>query len=195
MNLIGQRAPAFRLKAWGDNDFMDIDLSSYRGKNWVVLFFYPLDFTFVCPTEIIAYDKLRDEFQKRSAVLLGCSVDSEFSHRQWTLTPKKDGGLEGVTTPLLADIGGRVAAAFGVLNDDNVAYRATFIIDPEGVVQHASVNNNNVGRNVEDTLRLLDAFQYVNSHDGEVCPANWQTGASVIKADVQESKNFFASQT
>lgn len=151
-------------------------LSSLRG-NYVVLFFWPLDFTFVCPTEIIAHDRRVELFRARGAELVGISIDSQFTHFAWRNTPVKEGGIGAVRFPLVADIRHEIARAYGVEHPDGVALRASFLIDREGIVQHQLVNNLPLGRNVEETLRLLDALKYHETH-GEVCPAGWQQGDS-----------------
>jgi len=160
-----------------------------------VLFFYPLDFTFVCPTEILAFSDRLGEFRKLGAEVLGASVDSKFSHLAWTEKPREQGGIKGLAYPLLEDLKKELAAAYGVLDEAGaVALRGLFLIDPDGVVQHATVNNLGVGRSVDETLRLLQAFQYVREH-GEVCPADWKPGTKAMKADWEKSKEYFAAPT
>jgi peroxiredoxin (alkyl hydroperoxide reductase subunit C) len=188
--LIGKSAPAFELDAVHDGQFKKIALSDYKGK-WVVLFFYPLDFTFVCPTEILAFSDRKKEFKAHGCEILGASIDSKFTHLAWTNTPRKQGGIADLQFPLLADLNKKLAADYGVLTDDGVALRGLFIIDPDGVCQHATVNNLGVGRSVDETLRTLQAFQFVREH-GEVCPANWKPGSDTMKADPEKSKQYFA---
>lgn len=188
--IVGKRAPAFQLDAVQSGQFKNLKLEDYKGK-WVVLFFYPLDFTFVCPTEILAFSDRYDEFKKLGAEVLGVSVDSKFSHLAWTEKPRKDGGIEGLRYALLADLNKQVATEYGVLADGGVALRGLFLIDPDGVVQHSTINNLSVGRSVDETLRVLEAFQFTREH-GEVCPANWKPGQDTMKPDWQKSKTYFS---
>ena len=176
-----------------DQEFKEISLSQYRGK-YVVLFFYPLDFTFVCPTEITAFSDRYDAFKALNTEVLGVSVDSQFSHLAWIQTERKQGGLGDIAYPLVADLKKEIAAAYNVLDEaEGVALRGLFIINPEGVVQHATVNNLPVGRNVEETLRVLQAFQHVEANPDEVCPANWTPGERTMNPDPVGSKDFFAA--
>jgi len=190
---VGQQAPEFTATAVVDQEFKEISLSQYRGK-YVVLFFYPLDFTFVCPTEIIAFSDRYSEFSSKNTEVIGVSVDSQFSHLAWIQTDRKEGGLGDLNYPLLADLKKEIARAYNVLDEDaGVAIRGLFIIDPQGVVQHATINNLPVGRNVEETLRVLQAFQHVQAHPDEVCPANWTPGDRTMNPDPVGSKDFFAA--
>ena len=148
----------------------------------MLLFFYPLDFTFVCPTEIVEFSKHAKAFRDVGCEVVGCSIDSHFVHKQWTNTPRDQGGLGNIDIPLLADIKKEIASDYGVLNDGGLALRGTFIIDDNQVLKHASVNELGVGRNVEEYLRLVEAFQY-NAKNGEVCPAGWKKGAPSMKTD------------
>jgi peroxiredoxin 2/4 len=192
--IVGRTAPDFNLEGVLNGRFGHYRLSDYRGK-WVVLFFYPLDFTFVCPTEILAFSDRLGEFRKLGADVLGASVDSKYSHLAWTEKPREQGGIKGLAYPLLEDLKKELAAAYGVLAEDGaVALRGLFLIDPEGVVQHATVNNLGVGRSVDETLRVLQAFQVVREH-GEVCPADWKPGTKTMKADWEKSKEYFAAPT
>ena len=188
---VGQKAPDFKAGAVLENgQFKDISLSDYKGK-YVVLFFYPLDFTFVCPTEIIAFSDAAAEFQKRGVQLLGASIDSKFSHLAWRKTPKKEGGLGDIKYPLIADVTKEVSRKYGVLIEDaGIALRGLFLIDKEGVLQHQVVNNLPLGRSVEEALRMVDALQFFEKN-GEVCPANWKPGSDTIKPDVEKSKEYF----
>jgi len=188
MAIVGQAAPDFSMEAVDAGNFKNVALEDYRGK-WLVLFFYPLDFTFVCPTEILAFSKSVDRFRDLNAELLGVSVDSHFTHMAWTEKPQAEGGIAGLAYPLASDLSKQVAAHYNVLADD-VSLRGLFIIDPEGIVQHATINNLAVGRSVDETLRVLQAFQYVAEH-GEVCPANWEPGEATMKADWKDSKEYF----
>jgi peroxiredoxin (alkyl hydroperoxide reductase subunit C) len=191
MSLVGYTAPAFHLDAVCDGQFKKISLSDYKGK-WVVVFFYPLDFTFVCPTEILAFSDRIDEFRKLGAEVVGVSVDSKYTHLAWCEKPRNQGGISGLKYPLLADLNKQMARDYGVLADGGVALRGLFLIDPDGVVQHATINNLGVGRSVDETLRVLQAFQFVRQH-GEVCPAEWKPGQATMKPDWQGSKTYFAA--
>ncbi|MCZ8341845.1 MAG: peroxiredoxin [Leptospira sp.] len=188
-------APDFKATAVIGDSFKEIKLSDYKGK-WVVLFFYPLDFTFVCPTEIIEYDAQLEDFKKIGAEVLGVSIDSEFSHLAWKKTPRKEGGIGEIKYPLIADKTKEIAKSFGVLiesgPDAGVALRGTFIIDPNGIIRQATVNDLPVGRNIQEAIRLIQAFQFVEKH-GEVCPANWSEGKKTMKADPTGSKAYFSS--
>lgn len=179
--LTGRQAPNFKTEAVVNGEFVDISLSDYRGKKTVVLFFYPLDFTFVCPTELHAFQEKLEEFKKRDVEVLGCSIDSKFSHYAWLSTPKDKGGIEGVKYPLLADIHRTIARDYDVLSDDGVAFRGLFLIDKQGIVRHQLVNDLPLGRNVEEALRMVDSLQHFEKH-GEVCPANWSKGKDAMKA-------------
>ncbi|MDP6629362.1 MAG: peroxiredoxin [Kiritimatiellia bacterium] len=178
-SLVTKEAPDFTAKAvMPDDSFADVTLSSHRGK-YVVLFFYPLDFTFVCPSEIIAFHKAVKEFEERNTVVLGCSVDSEYSHWAWRQTPPNKGGIGKVDFPLIADLNKSIARSYGVLFDESVALRGLFLIDTHGVVRHALVNDLPLGRSVAEAIRTLDALQFVEEH-GDVCPANWQKGEKAM---------------
>ena len=191
--VIQKPAPAFTCTAvMPDGSFKDISLSDYKGK-WVVLFFYPLDFTFVCPTEIIQYSDRVDEFRKIGAEVIGASCDSKFSHLAWMNQDRKKGGLGEMKIPLLADFTKQVARDYGVLvEEDGVSLRGIFIIDPSGNLRQITVNDLPVGRNPDETLRLLQAFQFVEKH-GEVCPAGWKPGAKSMKPDPKGSQEYFSS--
>jgi peroxiredoxin 2/4 len=191
---VGQQAPDFTATAVVDQEFKTIKLSDYRGKKYVVLFFYPLDFTFVCPTEITAFSDRYEEFSKIDTEVLGVSVDSEFSHLAWIQTDRKSGGVGDLNYPLVSDIKKTISEAYNVLDPDaGVALRGLFIIDKDGIVQHATINNLAVGRSVDETLRTLQAFQYTQSHPDEVCPAGWTPGAKTMSPDPVKSKEFFAA--
>jgi peroxiredoxin 2/4 len=190
---VGQSAPDFTATAVVDQEFKEIKLSNYRGK-YVVLFFYPLDFTFVCPTEITAFSDRHAEFKALNTEVLGVSVDSQFSHLAWIQTDRKSGGLGDLAYPLVADIKKDISAAYNVLDpNEGIALRGLFIIDQDGVVQHSTINNLSVGRSVDETLRTLQAFQYTQAHPDEVCPAGWQPGAKTMNPDPVKSKDFFAA--
>ena len=178
--LVTQKAPDFAASAvMADNSFGEIRLSDYRGK-YTVLFFYPLDFTFVCPSEILAFNRKVEEFNKKDCQLIGISVDSHFTHLAWKETEIKKGGIGNVQYPLVSDIKKEIARAYGVLHDGSVALRGLFLIDKEGVVRHAVVNDLPLGRNVDEALRMLDALRFTEEH-GEVCPANWREGEEAMK--------------
>jgi peroxiredoxin (alkyl hydroperoxide reductase subunit C) len=181
--LVGKEAPNFQAKCALDNTCKNIELKEYRGK-YVILFFYPLDFTFVCPTELHAFQERLEDFTKHNCVVLGCSVDSYFSHNAWLNTPKEKGGIEGVTYGLIADLGGNIARQYDVLTPDEIAYRGLFLIDREGIVRHQVVNDLPLGRNVEEALRMLLALQHTEEH-GEVCPANWKKGGRAIQTTTE----------
>jgi peroxiredoxin 2/4 len=190
---VGQAAPDFTATAVVDQEFKTIKLSDYRGK-YVVLFFYPLDFTFVCPTEITAFSDRYAEFSAVNTEVLGVSVDSEFSHLAWIQTDRKSGGIGDINYPLVADLKKTISEAYNVLNPEaGVALRGLFIIDKDGIVQHSTINNLAVGRSVDETLRTLQAFQYTQSHPDEVCPAGWTPGAKTMNPDPVKSKEFFAA--
>ncbi len=174
--LVTESAPDFTATAvLGDNSFDEnFTLSSMRGE-YVVLFFYPMDFTFVCPTEILAFDEAYDQFKARSAEVVGVSVDSQFSHLAWKKTPVDEGGIGPIRYPLVADLKKEIARDFGVLLNDEVALRALFLIDREGIVRHALINDLSLGRNVQESLRMLDALRF-HEEKGDVCPANWSEG-------------------
>jgi peroxiredoxin 2/4 len=190
---VGQVAPDFTATAVYDQEFKTLKLSDYRGK-YVVLFFYPLDFTFVCPTEITAFSDSYEKFHSINTEVLGVSVDSEFSHLAWIQTDRKSGGVGDLAYPLVADIKKEISTVYNVLDPDaGIALRGLFIIDKEGVIQHATINNLAFGRSVDETLRVLQAIQYVQSHPDEVCPANWQPGEKTMNPDPVKSKDFFAA--
>ncbi|PIK34620.1 putative peroxiredoxin-1 [Apostichopus japonicus] len=176
---VQQPAPDFEGTAVVNGEFKNISLKDYKGK-YLVLLFYPLDFTFVCPTEIIAFSQKASEFRQVNTQVIGISVDSQFSHLAWINTPKKEGGLGSLNFPLLSDLQKKISRDYGVLLEDaGVALRGLFLIDPDGMVRHMSVNDLPVGRSVEEVLRLVKAFQFVETH-GEVCPAGWQPDAETV---------------
>ncbi|HEY9722117.1 MAG TPA: peroxiredoxin [Oscillatoriaceae cyanobacterium] len=184
------QAPDFKATAVVNGQFKEVKLSDYRGKN-VVLFFYPLDFTFVCPTEILAFSDRVEEFRKRNTEVLGVSIDSQFSHLAWLNTKRQEGGIEGLAYPLVADTTKAIARSYGVLKEDEgVAFRGLFLIDKHGVIQHMVVNNLPLGRSVEETLRMVDALTHFEQH-GEVCPADWRPGKDSMVADPEKSKAYF----
>jgi peroxiredoxin (alkyl hydroperoxide reductase subunit C) len=193
--LVTKHAPDFIATAvMPDNSFNEnFTLSSLKGK-YVVLFFYPLDFTFVCPSEIIAFDTALEKFQKKHAEVVGVSVDSHFTHLAWKNTPRDHGGIGQVRYPLVADLNKKIAADYGVLLDAGIALRGLFLIDKSGVVRHALINDLPLGRSVDETLRLLDALQFVETH-GEVCPANWREGQEAMKPTAEGVANYLAKHS
>ncbi|GAB3648243.1 peroxiredoxin [Echinicola sediminis] len=197
MSLVGKKAPLFSAPAVinGEEIVDGFSLEQYIGKQEVIFYFYPKDFTFVCPTEILAFQEKLAEFEKRGVAVVGASCDTEETHLAWLATPKANGGIEGVTYPLVADPAKTIAHNFGVLagewnyNEEGelayegapVAFRGSFLIDKEGVVRHETINDLPLGRNIDEMIRLVDALQHVEKH-GEVCPANWEEGKEAMKA-------------
>lgn len=178
---VGKKAPHFKGEAvMPDGSFKEISLEDYLGKKYVLLYFYPLDFTFVCPSEIIALDKAISKFEEREVQLIGCSVDSKFTHLAWRNTSLDKGGIGAIKHPLLSDITKQISRDYNILTDDSVALRALFLIDKNGIVQHALVNNLSIGRSVDEALRIVDAVQFNVKH-GDVCPANWKLGDEGMK--------------
>ncbi len=208
MSLVGKKAPVFKAAAVvnGEEIVENFSLEQFIGKKHVVFFFYPMDFTFVCPTELLAFQEQLTEFEKRNTAVVGCSVDSKFSHYAWLQTPKNKGGINGVKYPLVADFSKTIAANYGVLagdfdysetgefvfNGNPVAYRGLFLIDKNGNVRHQLVNDLPLGRNVEEALRMVDALQYFEEN-GEVCPANWTKGKDALKATKEGVANYLAT--
>jgi peroxiredoxin 2/4 len=190
---VGTAAPDFAATAVYDQEFKEVKLSNYRGQ-YVVLFFYPLDFTFVCPTEITAFSDRYADFKSINTEVLGVSVDSQFSHLAWIQTDRKSGGVGDLEYPLVADLKKEISAAYNVLDPEaGVALRGLFIIDRDGIIQHATINNLAFGRSVDETLRVLQAIQHVQSNPDEVCPAGWQPGDVTMNPDPVKSKTYFAS--
>jgi len=190
-SLVGQKAPDFKAQAViKDRIYNDFCLSDFLGK-YILFFFYPLDFTFVCPTELHAFQEKLKEFDRRGAQVVGCSVDSCFSHLAWLNLPKAKGGIQGVTYPIVSDLNKTIARSFQVLKEEEgIAYRGQFLIDKEGVIRHQLVNDLPIGRSVEEALRLLDALIFHEEH-GEVCPANWKNGAKAMKPTDQGLVEYF----
>jgi peroxiredoxin (alkyl hydroperoxide reductase subunit C) len=191
MILVGKKAPHFEAKAAVKDLILDnFSLSNYKNK-FVIFFFYPLDFTFVCPTELHAFQEKLSEFEKRGAQVVGCSIDSWFSHHAWLAMPKEKGGIHGVSYPLVSDIHKTIAKDYGVLKEDEgIAYRGLFLIDKEGIVRHQLVNDLPLGRSVDEALRVLDALIFHEKH-GEVCPANWKQGAKTMKPTQEGLQEYF----
>mgnify|MGYP001316340094 FL=1 len=179
--LVTQQAPDFTATAVMPDNSMkpDFKLSDYRGK-YVILFFYPLDFTFVCPSEILAFDKALPAFKAKNCEIIGVSIDSQFSHWAWKNTPVQQGGIGNIQFPLVADLDKSISRQYGVLLDAGIALRGTFLIDREGVVRHAVVNDLPLGRNTDEALRMVDALQFHEQY-GDVCPANWEEGKEAMK--------------
>jgi len=191
--LVTKEAPNFKAQAvMPDGSFQELSLEDYRGK-YVVLFFYPLDFTFVCPTEIIAFSDRIADFNKLGVQVLGASVDSHFTHLAWRNMPRSEGGLGQIEYPLIADLEKSISQTYDVLTCGGVALRGLFLIDRDGIVRHQVVNDLPLGRSVDEALRMIKALQFVETH-GEVCPANWQEGNATIKPTPQASKEFFGSE-
>ena len=189
MSLVGQKAPEFEAMAVVNGGFKQVKLSDYKGK-YVVLFFYPLDYTFVCPTEITAFADAYEQFKKLGAEVMAASVDSQFVHLAWQQTPRKEGGLGDLPFPHVADLNKTLSRDYDVLLEGGMALRGLFIIDDEGVIQHATINNLGIGRSVDETVRLVQAIQTVKK-TGEVCPANWKPGDDTMKPDPKGSKAYF----
>ena len=188
---VGQPAPEFTATAVYDQEFKIVKLADYRGQ-YVVLFFYPLDFTFVCPTEVTSFSDRYDEFAAINAEVLGVSVDSEFSHLAWIQTERTAGGVGDLKYPLVSDIKKEISCAYNILDPEaGVALRGLFIIDKEGIIQHATINNLSFGRNVDEVLRTLKAIQYVQAHPDEVCPEGWHPGDKTMNPDPAKSKIYF----
>ncbi len=191
--LVTQKAPDFSAQAvMPDGQFKTVSLSDYEGK-YVLLFFWPLDFTFVCPTEIIAFSDRAKEFAELGVEILGVSNDSHFTHLAWTQTPRNQGGIGATDYPLVADLNKQISRDYDVLLDGGIALRGLFLIDKEGVVRHQVVNDLPLGRSVDEALRMVKALQHFEQN-GEVCPANWQEGSRSINPDVEGSKEFFTAE-
>jgi len=190
---VTQAAPEFKATAvMPDNTFNDkFQLSDYRGK-YVLLFFYPLDFTFVCPSEIIAFNKRLKEFEERGVQVVGVSVDSQFSHWAWKSTPVEKGGIGNIQYPLVADITKQISRDYGVLFNEAIALRGLFLIDKTGVVRHMLVNDLPLGRSIDEALRVIDALQFTEEH-GEVCPANWRKGEAAMKPTAKGVAEYLAA--
>ncbi len=195
MSLVTKEAPDFTAQAvMADNQFEELTLSKFRGK-YVVLFFYPLDFTFVCPSEIIAFDKQLDKFRSKNCEVIGVSVDSHFTHWAWKNTPVNNGGIGNIQYPLVADLTKDISKDYGVLTEDGaVALRGLFLIDKEGVIRHELVNDLGLGRSVDEAIRMLDALQFTEEH-GEVCPANWKEGEDAMKPTADDVADYLSKHS
>ncbi len=193
--LVMKKAPDFTAQAvMPDGSFKEIKLSDYKGK-YVVLFFYPLDFTFVCPSEIIAFDKELEKFKERNTEVIGVSVDSHYTHWAWRNTPRNKGGIGKIRYPLVSDLTRNISRDYGVLlEDQGVALRGLFLIDKEGVVRHAVINDLSLGRSVPEALRIVDAWQHYEKH-GEVCPANWHKGEEAMKPTPEGVAEYLAKHS
>jgi alkyl hydroperoxide reductase subunit AhpC len=190
-SLVQQQAPDFKAQAvMPDGSFKEVALSDYKGK-YVLLFFYPLDFTFVCPTEIIAFSDAVKSFEALNVQVLSVSVDSHFSHLAWRNVTRDQGGLGTIEYPMVADLNKKIADAYGVLLPGGIALRGLFLIDKGGIVRHLVINDLPLGRSVDEALRMVEALQYFETN-GEVCPANWKKGSLTIKPNVKDSKEYFA---
>lgn len=204
--LVGKKAPSFKATAVVDGELVeDFSLEQYIGEKHVVFFFWPMDFTFVCPTEIIAFQDRMEDFERKNVAVVGCSTDTHFSHFAWLNTPQNQGGIEGVAYPLVADAAKTISTNYDVLagyyeyNDEGemtfvgepVAYRGLFLIDKEGVVRHQVVNDLPLGRSIDEALRMVDALQYFEEK-GEVCPANWSEGKEAMQATHEGVSNYLA---
>lgn len=208
-SLVGKKAPVFKENAVvnGGEFAADFSLDQFIGKKEVVFFFYPLDFTFVCPTELLAFQEKLEDFEKRGVAVVGCSVDSKFSHWAWLNTELKNGGIKGVKYPLVADLSKTIAYNFGVLagdydyteegqlnfNGNPIAFRGLFLIDKEGVVRHALINDLPLGRSVDEALRMVDALHHYEEY-GEVCPANWKKGDKALKESAESVADYLGSK-
>src|SRR5215470_19897814 len=186
---VSDPAPDFKAEAYVNGEFREVSLSQFKGKK-VVLFFYPLDFTFVCPTEILAFSDNIEEFRKRNTEVIGVSVDSHFTHHAWAQVDRKDGGIKGINYPLVSDLSKNISRSFGVLLEEpGIALRGLFIINKDGILKHTTINHLDLGRNVDEVLRLLDAIDYTEQH-GEVCPANWKKGEKAMKPTAAGLKEY-----
>ena len=189
--LVTEQAPDFTANAvMPDNSFGQITLSSFQGK-YVVLFFYPLDFTFVCPSEILAFNKKLDAFKSKNCEVIGVSVDSRFTHLAWKNTKIEDGGIGNIQYPLVEDLNKEIAKSYGILFGGSVALRGLFLIDPTGKVRHCVINDLPLGRSVDEALRMVDAVQFSDTH-GEVCPANWKEGEEAMKPTAEGVASYLA---
>lgn len=190
MPLVTSPAPQFDSKAVINGEIVELNWSQLHDGKWLVLFFYPLDFTFVCPTEIIAFSDATERFSKLNTKIAAISVDSHFSHLAWVNTPRAKGGLGKINFPMIADLNKNIARSYDVLLEAGIALRGLFLIDPSGNIRHATINDLPVGRSVDETIRVIEAFQFVEKN-GEVCPANWKPGEDTIKPDPEGSKEYF----
>jgi alkyl hydroperoxide reductase subunit AhpC len=193
MSLVGRPAPDFELEGYFNGQFSKYKLSDFR-KKWVILLFYPLDFTFVCPTEVLNFSAAAERFNKLNCQIFGISVDSVYVHKAWVDTKREDGGLGGTLSyPLLSDLNKVTARDYGILiEDEGVALRGLFLISPEGVIMHSTINSLSVGRSVTEAMRVMKAFQFVSSHVGQVCPADWEEGKDTMTANSDGMKKYLS---
>lgn len=189
---VGYKAPYFEAMSVYEQEFKDINLSNYLGK-YLILLFYPLNFTFVCPTEITSFSDQYDKFKLLNTEILGISVDSEYCHLAWTQMERESGGVGNLRYPLVSDLTKEISKSYNVLTEDSKSLRGLFIIDKKGIIQHMLINNLDVGRSVDEALRILQAIQYVQNNPDEVCPANWQPGSKTIVSKPIQSKDYFRS--
>jgi peroxiredoxin (alkyl hydroperoxide reductase subunit C) len=191
LNLIGKTAPYFSANAVVNGQIhSEFSLRDFTGS-YVVFFFYPLDFTFVCPTELHAFEEAVHEFEIRNCKIVACSVDSVYSHLAWMKTEKRQGGIEGISYPIVSDLNKQISKLYGVLKEDEgIAYRGLFLLDKQGMIRHMVLNDLSIGRSVDEVLRTLDALIFHENH-GEVCPANWKAGEKAFKADHESLLAFF----
>lgn len=194
MSLIGQSAPDFTAQAvLADDQIVELTLSDYLKGSYGLIFFYPLDFTFVCPSEIIAFSNRMDKFEALNTKVVGVSVDSQFSHYAWRNTPVEKGGIGKIKFPLIADITKQIARDYGVLIDESVALRGSFLIDKEGKIRHYVINDLPLGRNVDESIRMVEALQFHEEH-GEVCPAGWNKGDKGMKDTADGVASYLAEK-
>jgi len=192
--LVTKEAPNFKADAvLPDNSFGTVELASYRGK-YLYLLFYPLDFTFVCPSEILAFNKKLNEFKSRNCEVLAISVDSKFTHLAWKNTPIDNGGIGNVQFPMVSDLNKEIIRSYGIEHPGSIALRGLFLIDPKGVVRHCVINDLPLGRSVDEALRMLDALQFTDTH-GEVCPANWKKGDEAMKPTAEGVASYLAKHS
>ena len=194
MSLVGRPAPDFELEGCFNGQFNKYKLSDFR-KKWVILLFYPLDFTFVCPTEVLNFSAAAEKFKKLNCEIFGISVDSVYVHKAWVDTKREDGGLGGsLNYPLLSDLNKVTARDYGILiEEEGVALRGLFLISPEGVIMHSTINSLSVGRSVTEAMRVTKAFQFVSSHVGQVCPADWEEGKDTMTANADGMKKYLTN--
>nr|YP_009396827.1 2-Cys peroxiredoxin [Ophidocladus simpliciusculus]ARW66013.1 2-Cys peroxiredoxin [Ophidocladus simpliciusculus] len=189
---VGDKAPDFSATAVYEQEFKQVKLSDYLGK-YLILLFYPLDFTFVCPTEITAFSDMYNQISSLNADILGISVDSEYCHLAWMQLDRESGGVGDLYYPLVSDLNKEISLSYNTLSNEGKSLRGLFIIDQDGIIQHILVNNLDVGRSVNETIRTLKAIQYVQNNPDEVCPANWEPGQSTIKNSPTQAKEYFKS--
>ncbi len=194
MSLVGRPAPDFELEGYFNGQFNKYKLFDFR-KKWVILLFYPLDFTFVCPTEVLNFSAAAEKFNKLNCEIFGISVDSVYVHKAWVDTKREDGGLGGsLNYPLLSDLNKATARDYGILiEEEGVALRGLFLISPEGVIMHSTINSLSVGRSVTEAMRVMKAFQFVSSHVGQVCPADWEEGKDTMMANSDGMKKYLTN--